>query len=207
MAQIPAKADSAAQEECLEQKIKPRLAEAEAGKRAVYFVDAAHFVWAVFLGYLWSITRVFVKSPSGRQRYNVLGAISAATLDCVTVTNTGYITATTVVQLMQKILDRTSLPITLVLDNARYQRCKLVMEFAELHKIELLFLPPYSPNLNLIERLWKFVKKKALYNKYYETFASFTGSIDECLTDTATKYKNEISSLMVTNFHIVKNTN
>jgi hypothetical protein len=51
-------------------------------------------------------------------------------------------------------------PITLVLDNARYQKCQLVWAVAETLQIELLYLPAYSPNLNLIERLWKFVKKQ-----------------------------------------------
>ena len=66
-----------------------------------------------------------------------------------------------------------AIPITLVLDNARYQKCKVVQDFANSLGIELLYLPPYSPNLNLIERLWKFVKKKCLYAKYYEEFAQF----------------------------------
>jgi len=54
----------------------------------------------------------------------------------------------------------------LVLDNARYQKCHLVQNLAATLNIELLFLPTYSPNLNLIERLWKFVKKKCLYSIY-----------------------------------------
>ena len=87
---IPAKADPGAQAAYLEQEIEPRLAEAQAGKRAVFFVDAAHFVLAPFLGFLWSLTRVFVKAPSGRQRFNVLGALNAITHELVTVTNDTY---------------------------------------------------------------------------------------------------------------------
>jgi transposase len=62
------------------------------------------------------------------------------------------------------------LPITLVLDNAKYQKCSLVRELTESLKINLLYLPAYY--LNLIERLWKFVKKKCLYSKYYKHFGS-----------------------------------
>ena len=60
---IPAKADPDAQAVYLQQKIEPRLAEARAGQRTVFFVDAAHFVLAPFLGFLWSLTRLFVRAP------------------------------------------------------------------------------------------------------------------------------------------------
>jgi transposase len=65
------------------------------------------------------------------------------------------------------------IPITLFLDNARYQKGKIVEELALSLSIDLLYLPSYSPNLNLIERLWKLVKKKCLYGKYYENFSDF----------------------------------
>jgi transposase len=157
---IPAKADPEAQAAYLEQEIEPRLDEAQAGKRAVFFVDAAHFVLAPFLGFLWSLTRVFVKAPSGRQRFNVLGALNAITHELVTVTNDTYITATQVCELLYKLAAlNLGVPITIFLDNARYQKCALVKATAASLQIELCFLPAYSPNLNLIERLWKFVKR------------------------------------------------
>ena len=87
-------------------------------------------------------------------------------------------------------------PITLVLDNARYQKCNLVAALALQLNIDLLFLPAYSPNLNLIERLWKFVKKEALYSKYYPNFASFRRAISACLSQTHTTHKRELNSLL-----------
>ena len=90
--------------------------------------------------------------------------------------------------------------ITLVLDNARYQRCALVKELAATLNIELLFLPAYSPNLNLIERLWKFVKKQCLYSKYYSEFTSFKNTIINCLQQTHSTYKQELDSLLSLNF-------
>ena len=72
-------------------------------------------------------------------------------------------------------------PVTLVLDNARYQRNALVMGLAQELGIELLFLPSYSPNLNLIERLWRFVKRKAVYGRYLPTFADFRAAIEDVL--------------------------
>jgi transcriptional regulator with XRE-family HTH domain len=91
-------------------------------------------------------------------------------------------------------------PITLVLDNARYQKCKIVWELAESLNIELLYLPPYSPNLNLIERLWKFVKKQCLYSKYYSEFKDFKNAITDCLNQTDTTHKQELDSLLTLRF-------
>ena len=157
---------------------------------------------SAFLGYLWSFTRIFIKAPSGRQRFNVLGAINAITKELVLVTNTSYITSIQICEMLVKIALRATagVPITIVLDNARYQRCKLVMAKAEELGIELLFLPPYSPNLNLIERLWKFVKKDVLYSKYYDNFESFKEAITNCLKQTETKHKKALDSLLTLKF-------
>lgn len=198
---IPAKADPDAQEEYKRDKLEPRLEEARQGKRAVFFVDAAHFVMGAFLGMIWCFQRLFIKSPSGRKRFNVLGALNAITHEIILVTNDSYITATQVCELLQKLADRgLSIPITLVLDNARYQKCRVVQELAQLLEIELLYLPTYSPNLNLIERLWKFVKKKCLYGKYYEDFAQFSSAISGCLNDAHLQHKQELDSLLTLRF-------
>ena len=91
----------------------------------------------------------------------MLGALCAVSHQLTTVCNVGYINSETVTELLRKLAACTaSTPITVVLDNARYQHCALVKSTAEALGIELLFLPTYSPNLNLIERLWKFTKKK-----------------------------------------------
>jgi transposase len=198
---IPAKADPAVQAEYLEKVMEPRLAQAQAGERAVFFVDAAHFVLAPFLGFLWSVARLFIQAPSGRQRFNVLAALNAVTHELVTVTNDSYITAQEVCQLLTKLADlKLDVPITLFLDNARYQRCALVMETAARLQIELCFLPPYSPNLNLIERLWKFVKKQCLYSTYYAEFAPFKSAISDCLDQTHTTHKAALDSLLTLRF-------
>ena len=89
--------------------------------------------------------------------------MNAVTKEVVTITDHGYINALSVCELLQKLHDLfRHLPIVVMMDNARYQRCALVEETARKLGIQIIFLPPYSPNLNLIERLWKFVKKKAL---------------------------------------------
>ncbi len=181
--------------------LEPRLAEAQAGQRTVFFVDAAHFVFAPFLGVLWCVQRLFVKAPSGRQRFNVLAALHATAHELFTVTTLTYITATTVCELLQGLAGTyPGVPITLVLDNARYQRCALVQTLAATLGIELLYLPPYSPNLNLIERLWKFVKKQCLYSKYYPDSAAFQHAIRDCLAKVPTHYQAELDTLLTLRF-------
>ena len=198
---VPSKADLKEQEIFKKEKLEPRLEDAKSGKRKVLFVDAAHFVLAPFLGYLWSLTRIFIKAPAGRKRFNVLGALDAITHELTTITNDTYINAYSFCELLWEISKRYGdVPITLILDNARYQKCALVFYFARLLNIELLYLPAYSPNLNLIERLWKFVKKKCLYSKYYDNFVVFKESITDCLDKTHTEHKGELDTLLTLRF-------
>jgi len=141
----------------------------------------------------------------GSKRWNVFGAFNAITGQLTTVANDGYINSMTVCELFRKLsIQYTGRPIVIVLDNARYQHCKLVEDLAIELGITLQFLPSYSPNLNLIERLWKFVKKKCLYNFYYETFDDFKTGINDCLERIETDYKSELETLMTTNFQNLK---
>ena len=199
--QIPAKADPEEQKTFMDNELQPRLEQARQGKRHVFFMDAAHFVLQPFLGFLWCFARVFIQAPSGRQRFNVLGAVHAISLQVITFTNETYINAESVAVLLRRIATTfADLPITIVLDNVRYQRCRFVVTLAAELGIELLFLPPYSPNLNLIERLWKFVKKECLYSKYYEKFGLFKNAIVDCLAEADGKHKQKLSSLLTLNF-------
>ena len=113
----------------------------------MFFVDAAHFVLGAFMSVVWCFARVWIRAPSGRQRLNVLGALDAVTKEVVTVVNSGYINAMCVCDLLEKLATSRALPITVVLDNARYQRCAVVQTKADELKIELLFLPAYSISL------------------------------------------------------------
>jgi transposase len=192
----------------LEKELEPRLTEARDGKRTVYFADAAHFVCGAFLGYIWCIVRMFVPTMSGRQRYNVLGAINAITHDLYCVCNQTYINALSVCDLLTQIRDKCkdNNPITIVLDNAKYQRCNLVQQLAEKLDIELLFLPSYSPNLNIIERYWKWLKKDCLNCKYYESFEEFKNAIDGALKRTINhENKTEMDTLLKLNFQLFNN--
>ncbi len=203
MGVIPAKADPKKQSEFLNDELEPLLEEEKQGKRKVFFVDAAHFVMGAFLGMLWCFERLFLKSSSGCKRYNVLGAFSVKVTDLVTITNDAYINSDTIVDLLIKLKkEYTDITLTLVMDNARYQRCAKVTEHAEVLGINILFLPPYSPNLNLIERLWKFTKKKCLYNRYHETFCDFKEAIDDCIDKVKSVFKEQVKTLLNPKFQL-----
>jgi transposase len=190
----------------LEKKLGPRREQARSNLRQVYFVDAAHFVLAPFLGCLWCVARLFVRAASGRKRYNVLGAFDAVTHRLIRVTNQGDINAESVCSLLRAVAgSAVGLPITLVPDNARYQKCALVQALAESLGIELLYLPSYSPNLNLIERLWRFVRKESLDSTYHEDFGRFTAAIDGCLDGLQTVHKGEMETLMTHRFQTFEN--
>lgn len=164
-------------------------------------MDAAHFVYGTYLCCLWSILRVFVRAASGRQRFNVLGAWDAITRTLITVTNTTVVNTDTMCELLLAVAARGYAgPVTLVLDNARYQRNDAVKGRAAELGIELLFLPSYSPNLNLIERLWRFTKRAAIYGKYHPTFADFRAAVEDVLARISTKHADKLASLMTLNF-------
>ena len=181
--------------------MKPRLDEAQAGRGHVFFVDASHFVFGTFLCCMWSIQRLHVRAASGRQRFNVLGAWNAVTRELVSVTNTTVVNTETMCELLRKIAALgLSGPVTLVLDNARYQRNATVQTLAAELKIELMFLPSYSPNLNLIERLWKFIKGRAIYGRYHSNFEAFRTAIEKELGQLSSTHRQALESLMTLRF-------
>lgn len=196
---LPAKADTVAQRSFYETVLLPLIKKAKRKNSAhiLLFMDASHFVHGCdFLGGVYSRARRFVKTFSGRKRYNVLGAINFMTKKVHTVTNTTYITATEICHMLKQLSsDYAGKTIHIVLDNARYQKCEVVTSLAKELGIDLVYLPPYSPNLNLIERLWKFTKAK-LRVKYYGDFQSFREAIDSIINGTNTIYKEQVSSLI-----------
>jgi transposase len=202
---VPGKAalpeKQAEQERFRTEQLEPALEEAKNGQRVVLFMDAAHFVQGAVLGMVWCFVRLFIASPSGRQRFNVLGALNAVTKEIVTITNETYINSESVCQLLMKIaIQYAGKPITIFLDNARYQRCQLVQNYAAALGITLVFLPSYSPNLNLIERYWRFVRKNCLYSKYYENFTDFKNAIAQLIDIAHVEHRSELETLLTWNF-------
>jgi transposase len=196
----------AEQQRFLADELRPRLDAAQAGQGHVFFGDAAHFVFGTFLCSLWSFGRLFVRAASGRQRFNVLGAWNAVTRELIAVTNTTVVNTETMCELLREIAGRGLVgPITLVLDNARYQRNAAVQALADQLGITLLYLPSYSPNLNLIERLWKFIKRKELYGKYHARFEDFRTAIQTCVSEVGTVHRNALKTLMTLKFQTFEN--
>jgi transposase len=205
-APVPGKCDHQLQFDFYTREMLPRLEEARLGKRKVLFVDAAHFVLGAFLGLIWCFQRIFLKTSPGRQRYNILGAIDSHNQEFTSIRTTENINAQTIISLLDLVKAKYPIiPISLVMDNARYQHCNAVKAHAAKLDVELLFLPPYSPNLNLIERVWKLTKKKCLTNKYHKDFRAFRTAIDQCIDDFEGRLKPELKSLLALNFQFFPN--
>jgi transposase len=198
---IPAKADTGKQREWVKAILEPAIEEAQNGGCCLLFMDAVHFILQPFICFLWCKVRQFVKAASGRNRINVLGALNAVTKEILTLNNTTYISAETIVAFLKQIKEHYGdLPIKIVLDNARYQHCLLVEQCAKQLNITLLFLPSYSPNLNIIERLWKFTKKKVLYAKYYDSPGKFHDAITTFFQTANQNFNSELNTLLTLKF-------
>jgi transposase len=174
-----------------------------------YFVDACHPVWGVDLLYsCWLPVgqRFYVGVGNGRKRLNILGAYCPDDHDYVDLRLTKEnITGERFVQLLEKMLAKhpETEKFLLYLDNARYYSKPVVKEWLAAHpQFRLVPLPAYSPNLNLIERLWKFLRKKAL-NRWHEEFEAMQGAVAEVL-DHLGEYRDELSTLMTERFAIVE---
>jgi transposase len=202
--QVPAKADPVAQRKYHDEKLQPLLHKAEKGECHVLFMDSAHFVLAAFVAIVWCFERTFVKTAPGRFRLNVIGAVNAISKEFMALYNTTYITAETVVELLERIAkEYAGLPIHVFLDNARYQHCQFVKDAAKRLGIVLEFLPTYSPNLNLIERLWKFAKAEVLAANYFPDAKSFQNAIIDFLNQLhRKKMKKELHTRLSNKFQL-----
>lgn len=204
MGHLPAKVNLVKQAQWLEQHLNPVIEKAKKGECHLLFMDAAHFVLQPFLCAVWCLARLFIKAPAGRQRLNVVGAVHAITKQIVTLFNDSYVNAEVIAQFLRKLrAEFGDLPLVIVLDNARYQHCQFIEQLANELGIQLLFLPPYSPNLNIIERLWKMTKKHCLYAKYYENFQRFSSAITNALN---TFSQEELDKTLTLKFQTFENT-
>jgi transposase len=185
-----------------------KIKKAEKGEIELLFCDAAHFTLSAFLCMVWSQVRTFLRTSHGRNRINVPGAVNAISKEVTTIINTSYITAETVMDFLVQLKGKYSPNlIFLVLDNAGYRHCNAVKNKAEELGITLLFLPPYSPNPNIIERLWKFTEKQILYAKYYDTPDKFHQAVFGFFDTINETVHNELLNLLSLNFQLFDKVN
>ena len=196
---IPGKADADRQRAFVEQY--QALKAEKAPDDPIYFMDAIHPHHNPIAGYGW-IKRGKaheIRSNTGRQRLNINGA----TLRPI-VRYDDTINAPSTVELLKQIEQQhpRANRIHIICDNARYYRSQVVTDYWLKSKIELIFLPPYAPNLNLIERYWRLFKKEVLYGKYYETFALFKHACDDFFGSPEC-HREELRSQLTENFQII----
>ena len=171
----------------------------------VLFMDAVHPQYNTLSARGW-IKRghnMPVKTNSGRKRVNINGAIDIDTLTPV-VRFDDKINQFSTIKLLDKIEDvfPDAKSITIICDNASYYRAKSVKRYIENSRIKMVFIPSRSPNLNLIERLWKFFKKQILYNQYYSCFGMYEDACRDFFRN-LDQYAVQLSSLLTENFEIV----
>lgn len=201
---IPGKANAEQQEKFIEEleQIKAELKPTD----EIIYMDGVHPQHNSKPSYGWFERGIEapLKANSGRKRININGALNVDNIDVII--NVGdSVNAQSTIELFKKVelqypqADR----IVIICDNARYYKSGMVCEYLEHSKIELKFLPPYSPNLNLIERLWRFMNKKIRNNKYYEKFAEFKNTTF-AFFENISFYKEELKRLLTQKFHIIK---
>ena len=201
---VPSKADPEAQRQFVEwfEQIRAEMGPDD----RLYFLDAVHVKHNAEAGYAWSQVGDPHRIPtnSGRERYNILGAYCTQTHQNVFILTQENINQDTIIDLLGPLRAKHSDQgaIYVVLDNASYNRALRVAAKAKCCRITLKFQPPYSPNLNLIERLWKFMRKKFCKDKYRGTFAQFRTELDTFFAD-LDQYRSELSTLLTEKFELI----
>lgn len=203
---VPAKADAAVQQAFLDACLKP-LMEVAGPQAPLYFVDATHpsYTGRPAYGWLRKGKTVELKSNHGRTRININGVLSWPQRQFVH-RQEELITSAAMIRLFEDLCLRHpgAEKITVVLDNARYNRSRELREWLSRsgRRIESVYLPPYAPNLNLIERFWHFMKRKVLLNKAYPTFALFEQAFQQFFKSLP-DYAEQIASRITDRFHLI----
>lgn len=177
-APVPAKADQASQEAFVAfyERLKKKLPSSE----AILFMDSVHPTHQTRMAYGWirKGLRKELPTTSGQKRMNIIGALN---LESMQLMHKEYdtINSDAIVCFLKnlEVLMPTTSVIHVVLDRARYHTCPVVMDFVKTSRIRLHYLPPYSPNLNVIERCWKIMHENVTDNRYYPTFNDFVKAI------------------------------
>jgi len=168
-----------------------------------YFLDGVHPTHNMMPDYAWIRTgeEYFIKSNDGRKRINILGLYSPDDHD-ILIHEYPTINADAVIDILKKLETKcpTDKIIWVYTDNASYNHSKFLKEFLATSKVKMVYLPPYSPNLNLIERLWRLLKRSVIANTYYEHFEDFKAACMNYLRRRDPPFKKILDGLMTENF-------
>jgi len=199
---VPGKADAQAQEDFLTRY--KALKKHQSKQEVILFMDAVHPQHnpVMACGWIKRGKNFQVRSNTGRQRYSN-GAVNVDSMNRI-MRYDDTINAQSTIQLFDQITSAypDARKITVICDNARYYRSRLVKSYLEKSRIALLFLPAYAPNLNVIERYWKYFKKIILYNRYYETFKEFKQACEHFFENTDS-HLPALRTLLAENFQII----
>ena len=148
--------------------------------------------------------KVVLESNTGRKRISILGALNPVSYELTSLIVEGMVDKEVTKVALKNIREtyNDEKEIIIVMDNAAYNRAYPVQDYAKELNIKIKYLPPYSPNLNLVERIWKFLKSK-LKNKYIEKYKDFKLWINNFFKDFP-KYKNEAQKLVANKIQIIK---
>lgn len=182
-----------------------QLKEGLAEQDQIYFMDAVHPMHnsQPACGWMKRDFEYTIQTNTGRQRVNINGAYNLAD-HSVVIEESEMINSQSTLLLFEKLEQKQPQGIIyIILDNARYYKSEIIRQYLEEHpRIQLKFLPPYCPNLNIIERLWRFFRKKITYNKYYDRFSFFKRVCLEFF-DKIEQFRNELMTLMTDNFQLI----
>ncbi len=205
---VPSKAEEVEQRAFLEQVLPGLLEEVAAGEAEVYFADGAHPTHNTKTGQGWirKGENFEIDCNSGRKRVNINAAVRATKPEHLAYDIAESVNAQSTQGLCRKLLKKhPGKTIHLICDNAPYNRCSWLQAWASKQRIEFVFLPAYSPNLNLIERLWRFLRKEAIHSIYYDTYAKFRKGIIHFL-ENVKEHKEALRKLLTLNFRTIGNT-
>lgn len=202
---VPGKANPEKQKEWIAD-IQSVISEANEGRSRLLFMDAVHFTLGTFTCKVWCKGPLYLPTGAGRNRFNLLGAIDPFSMDLIQCHSMVYVDAEQIMHFLEKVRNQSgNRPVSIILDNARYQHCRAVKEKAAELGINLIFLPPYSPNLNIIERLWKYTRHHVLAGKYFDSPAKFHSCLRHFFEVDYTNHKQNLSSLLTLNFQSFEN--
>ncbi len=171
------------------------------------FADAMHLIHQNLSTDCWGnpLFPPLNETNTSRRRINILGAYNPSDCSFLHISSEENCNAERALEILKHILitySKASI-INVIVDNARYFHAKIVREWLkENDRIKLIFLPAYSPNLNLIERFWKYAKKTLVRNKYYKEYKEFRAKTFQFFNNVKDHYKN-IKKLMVEKFQII----